>query len=72
MFGTLIAPTIIIIEIKIVIHKLKAKITLTVAGESQFNRIVLYCNRTVNNMINVTIADNIVATPVIMEPVRSG
>lgn len=70
-FSTLMAPTIITIEIKIVIHVPNAIIALRVSGESHFKKIDLCGNSIVNSIINETIKDNIVPTPVTIEPIRS-
>lgn len=65
------APTIIMIDIKMVIHKLNAMITLTMPGGSQSNKMVFGLKRSTNIRIMNTIDSNMAATPAITEPVRN-
>lgn len=68
---TLSAPTIIIMDIKMVIHKLKPITIFTIQGGSQSRKMVLYCKRTVNIMMIDTMDNRMAATPAITEPVRN-
>lgn len=58
-------------DINIVIHRLKPITIFTIHGGSQSNRIVRYVTRTVNIIISDTIDRRIAATPAIIDPVRN-
>lgn len=59
------------IDIKMVIHKLKAMITLTMPGGSQSNKMVFGLNRS-TNIQTMNIIDNRMApTPATTEPHRN-
>lgn len=69
---TLTAPTIIMPDINIVMHKLKTMTILTTDGGRKSNRIVLKWARTVRTIMIVTMDIRIDAMPVMIEPVRNG
>lgn len=68
---TLSAPTIMIIDINIVMHKLKPITIFTIHGGNQSRKMVLYVTRTVNIIMIETMDNKIAATPAITEPVRN-
>lgn len=68
---TLMAPTIIMIDIKMVMHKLNTMITLTMPGGSQSNRMVFGWKRSTNKQTMNTIDSRIAPTPATTEPVRN-
>lgn len=72
MSFTFRTPTIISVDINIVMQRLIAKIILTTDDGNQSNSIVLNSTRAVNITINEAIASKIPSTPDIIEPVRSG
>lgn len=57
---------------KIVIHRLMAKIIFTTHDGSQSKTIVLNSTRAVNITIRDAIANRIPSTPQIIDPVRNG
>lgn len=65
------APIIIMIDIKMVIHKLNVMITLTMSGCSQSNKMVFGLKRSANIRIMNTIDSNMAPTPANTEPVRN-
>lgn len=68
---TFIAPTIIMIDIKIVMHKLNAMIILTINGGRVSIRIVFGLKRRTNIAMIKRIDSKIAPTPAIIEPVRN-
>lgn len=65
------APTIMIAEIKMVMHRLKPIIIFTIHGGNQSKNIVLYVTRTVNVMTIETMDSKMAQTPAIIEPFRN-
>lgn len=68
---TFTAPTIIIIDMRMVMPRLKPIMIFTIHGGSQSRKIVRYDSRAVNITIIATIDISMAKTPAIMEPVRS-
>lgn len=68
---TFIAPTIIIIDMRMVMPRLKAIMIFTIHGGSQSKKMVRYVRRTVSITTMATIDNNMAQTPAIIEPVRN-
>lgn len=65
------APTISRIEIRMVMHRLMARMIFTTHDGKISKKIVLKATRAVNMTTSVAIASRMPATPEMIEPVRS-
>lgn len=68
---TLTAPTIIMADIKMVMHILNAMTIFTIHGGNQSNRIVFGVNRSTYIKMRKTMDSKMAPAPAIIDPVRN-